>query len=167
MYPKGCAQTATRPVGNCAGRRTERVMHTIAKAIRFWLLLRSGATQTEARTRRAEAGSTAGREARKILPTGLDSTSRANFCGTRHNPDDGLSALCQLEDFSAEDGLRGTRSCSNKGWALRCLFRRGTGNPPNRVQTPPKQAPEGRGETAKPGATTEPAARQKNACVPR
>ena len=45
---------------------------------------------------------------------------------------------------------------------LRCLFRRGTGNPPNRVQTPPKQAPEGRGETTKPGATTEPAARRKN-----
>ena len=32
MYPQGKAQTATRPVGNCAGRRTERVMHTIAKA---------------------------------------------------------------------------------------------------------------------------------------
>ena len=28
---------------------------------------------------------------------------------------------------------------------LRCVFRRGTGNPPNRVQTPLKQAPEGRG----------------------
>ena len=50
---------------------------------------------------------------------------------------------------------------------LRCLFRRGTGNPPNRVQTPLKQAPEGRGETTKPGATAEPAARQKNPCVPR
>ena len=50
---------------------------------------------------------------------------------------------------------------------LRCIFRRGTGNPPNRVQTPLKQAPEGRGETTKPGATAEPAARQKNACVPR
>ena len=47
------------------------------------------------------------------------------------------------------------------------VFRRGTGNPPNRVQTPLKQAPEGRGETTKPGATAEPAARQKNACVPR
>ena len=32
MYPQGKAQTATRPVGNGAGRRTERVMHTIAKA---------------------------------------------------------------------------------------------------------------------------------------
>ena len=32
------------------------------------------------------------------------------------------------------------------------VFRRGTGNPPNRVQTPLKQAPEGRGETTKPGA---------------
>ena len=32
MYPEGCAQTATRPVGNCAGRRAERMMHTIAKA---------------------------------------------------------------------------------------------------------------------------------------
>ena len=41
------------------------------------------------------------------------------------------------------------------------VFRRGTGNPPNRVQTPLKQAPEGRGETTKPGATAEPAARQK------
>ena len=47
------------------------------------------------------------------------------------------------------------------------VFRRGTGNPPNRVQTPLKQAPEGRGETTKPGATAEPAARQKNPCVPR
>ena len=37
---------------------------------------------------------------------------------------------------------------------LRCLFRRGTGNPPNRVQTPLGKAPEGRGETTKPGATT-------------
>ena len=35
-------------------------------------------------------------------------------------------------------------------------------------QPPSEQAPEGRGGTAKPGATpTEPAARQKNACVPR
>ena len=42
------------------------------------------------------------------------------------------------------------------------VFRRGTGNPPNRVQTPLKQAPEGRGETTKPGATTEPAARRKS-----
>ena len=32
MYPEGCAPTATRPVGNCAGRRVERMMHTIAKA---------------------------------------------------------------------------------------------------------------------------------------
>ena len=32
MYPKGCAHSATRPVGNCAGRRSERVMHIIAKA---------------------------------------------------------------------------------------------------------------------------------------
>ena len=32
MYPRGEAQTATRPVGNCAGRRAERMMHTIAKA---------------------------------------------------------------------------------------------------------------------------------------
>ena len=42
------------------------------------------------------------------------------------------------------------------------VFRRGTGNPPNRVQTPLKQAPEGRGETTKPGATAEPAARRKS-----
>ena len=47
------------------------------------------------------------------------------------------------------------------------VFRRGTGNPPNRVQTPLKEAPEGRGETTKPGATPEPAARRKSACVPR
>ena len=32
MYPVGEAQTATRPVGNCAGRMAERMMHTIAKA---------------------------------------------------------------------------------------------------------------------------------------
>ena len=30
-----------------------------------------------------------------------------------------------------------------------------------------EQAPEGRGETTKPGATTEPAVRRKNICVPR
>ena len=32
MYPVGEAQTATRPVGNCAGRSAEQMMHTIAKA---------------------------------------------------------------------------------------------------------------------------------------
>ena len=32
MYPVGEAQTATRPVGNCVGRRAERMMHTIEKA---------------------------------------------------------------------------------------------------------------------------------------
>ena len=32
MYPVGEAQTATRPVGNCAGRRAGRMMRTIAKA---------------------------------------------------------------------------------------------------------------------------------------
>ena len=31
MYPQGRAQTATRPVGSCAGRRSERVIHTSAK----------------------------------------------------------------------------------------------------------------------------------------
>ena len=31
MYPMGEAQTATRPVGSCAGRRSERVIHTSAK----------------------------------------------------------------------------------------------------------------------------------------
>ena len=31
MYPVGEAQTATRPVGSCAGRRSERVIHTSAK----------------------------------------------------------------------------------------------------------------------------------------
>ena len=32
MYPVDEAQTATRPVGNCAGWRAERMMHAIAKA---------------------------------------------------------------------------------------------------------------------------------------
>ena len=32
MYPVGEAQTATRPVGSCAGKRAEEVMHIFAKA---------------------------------------------------------------------------------------------------------------------------------------
>ena len=75
--------------------------------------------------------------------------------------------LCQLEDCSRY--LQDWRDCSGpyKEHPLPCAFRRGTGNPPNRVQTPLGEAPEGRGKTTKPGATTEPAARRKNPCVPR
>ena len=77
------------------------------------------------------------------------------------------SRLCQPEEAKAASQLAGDFSGCRAEAPLPCIFRRGTGNPPSRVQTPSEQAPEGRGGTAKPGATTEPAARQKNACVPR
>ena len=77
------------------------------------------------------------------------------------------NSACQLEDCSRY--LQDWRDCSDpyKEHPLPSIFRRGTGNPPIRVQTPFGKAPEGRGETAKPGATTEPAARQKKAGIPR
>ena len=77
------------------------------------------------------------------------------------------SRLCQPQEAKAASQLAGDFSGCRAEAPLPCIFRRGTGNPPSRVQTPSEQAPEGRGGTAKPGATTEPAARQKNACVPR
>ena len=77
------------------------------------------------------------------------------------------SRLCQPEEAKAASQLAGDFSGCRAGAPLPCIFRRVTGNPPSRVQTPLGEAPEGRGETAKPSATTEPAARQKNACVPR
>ena len=70
-------------------------------------------------------------------------------------------------NFTFSQQLKGDFSGCRAEAPLPCVFRRGTGNPPSRMQTPSEQAPEGRGGTAKPGATTEPAARQKNACVPR
>ena len=77
------------------------------------------------------------------------------------------SRLCQPQEAKAASQLAGDFSGCRAEAPLPCAFRRGTGNPPSRVQTPSEQAPEGRGGTAKPGATTEPAARQKSACVPR
>ena len=77
------------------------------------------------------------------------------------------SRLCQPQEAKAASQLAGDFSGCRAEAPLPCIFRRGTGNPPSRVQTLLGEAPEGRGETAKPGATTEPAARQKKCMRPQ
>ena len=90
---------------------------------------------------------------------------KAQECGRTSAAEE--SRLCQPEEAKPASQLAGDFSGRRPGAMDPSVFRRGAGNPPSRVQTPLGEAPEGRGETAKPGATTEPAARQKNACVPR
>ena len=90
---------------------------------------------------------------------------KAQECGRTSAAEE--SRLCQPEEAKPASQLAGDFSGHRPGAMGRCLFRRGAGNPPNRVQTPLQQAPGGRGETTEPGATAEPAARQKKAGVPR
>ena len=91
---------------------------------------------------------------------------KAQECGRTSAAEE--SRLCQPEEAKPASQLAGDFSGRRRPGAMDpSVFRRGAGNPPNRVQTPLGEAPEGRGKTTKPGATTEPAARRKNICVPR
>ena len=119
-----------------------------------------------ARRGRRTVGEASSAHGRPLCVIGAYQRAERIFAEVGHEADR-FSALWQLEDWQSQ--VATARDCSDphKGHPLPSVFRRGAGNPPNRVQTPFGKAPEGRGETTKPGAMTEPAARRKNVCAPR